>query len=157
MNLKYLLPLTCLMSFSSLAEVHKWVDEHGNTHYSDTKPEHIKTTEFKVKPHINSNPTSYQKRAASITPEAKTSKANPYKKKHKVVMYAASWCGYCKKARAFFRKHKIRYTEFDIEKNAAAKSRYEKFGGTGVPLIVSGSKKMQGFSEARFERFYLDL
>ncbi|WP_198147347.1 glutaredoxin family protein [Gilvimarinus polysaccharolyticus] len=33
----------------------------------------------------------------------------------RVVMYA-SWCGYCKKARRYFRANNIPFTEYDIEK-----------------------------------------
>ena len=39
----------------------------------------------------------------------------------KVIMYATDWCGYCKKARRYFRKNGISFTEYDIEKDAAAK------------------------------------
>ncbi len=70
------------------------------------------------------------------------------------MIYSTSWCGYCKKAKQYFKKYKIKYTEYDIEKNRAARSRYKKMGATNVPLIIVGNKRMTGFSISRFEKLY---
>ena len=35
-----------------------------------------------------------------------------------VVLYATEWCGYCKKAREFFKQNNIAYVKYDIEKSA---------------------------------------
>jgi len=132
------------------AEVFKWVDAQGNIHYSDKKPDNQLTEEIKIKAH-----TPDLSHLNDNNNQTDTVTANkPYKKKHKVTMYAASWCGYCKKARAYFQDHKIRYAEYDIEKNLKAKQRYEQLGGTGIPLLVAKRKQMQGFSEAKFKRWY---
>lgn len=49
-------------------------------------------------------------------------------KEQKVVMYATSWCPYCQQARNYFREQGIAYTEYDIERDAEAKRRYQAFG-----------------------------
>jgi glutaredoxin len=73
----------------------------------------------------------------------------------KVVIYSASWCGHCKKARQYFIANKIAFVEYDIEKSKAAQRHYLKLGGTGgVPLIMVGKRKIQGFSAARFNKLY---
>lgn len=74
--------------------------------------------------------------------------------KQKVVMYSTQWCGYCNKARRYFKRNNIPYKEFDIEKNYSAKVDYQRLGGKGVPLIVMGGKVMRGFSERRFMKAY---
>jgi glutaredoxin len=66
-----------------------------------------------------------------------------------VVMYATSWCPYCAKTRAFFKRHGIQYVEYDIERDAAAQSRYKSLGGNGVPLILVGEETIDGFHEPR--------
>lgn len=71
-----------------------------------------------------------------------------------VMMYATKWCGYCKKAREYFVKHKINFIEYDIERDESAKGMYEMLGGSGVPLIVYNGKKLQGFSERGFMGIY---
>ena len=74
--------------------------------------------------------------------------------KDKIVMYATSWCGYCKKARTYFKDKRIEYTEYDIEDNYGAKLKYDSLGGKGVPLIVMGDNIMRGFSVKNFEKYY---
>lgn len=64
-----------------------------------------------------------------------------------VVMYATSWCPYCAKARAYFKRTGTAYTEYDIEKSASARAEFKRLGGRGVPLILVGKETMSGFSE----------
>ena len=68
-----------------------------------------------------------------------------------VVMYATSWCPYCAKARAYFAKKGIAYTEYDVEKSPSANAEFRRLGGRGVPLILVGREKMRGFSEEGFD------
>lgn len=64
-----------------------------------------------------------------------------------VVLYATSWCGYCKMTREFFAANGIRYTEQDIERSSAAYQQHKKLGGNGVPLIVVGDEVIKGWNE----------
>ena len=136
------------------AEVFKWVDEKGQVHYSDKKPENQNVQEINIKPHV---PNAVSNTTDDVVVQSVAKLPTPYKKQQKVTMYAASWCGYCKKARSYFKRNKINYTEYDIEKNANAKKRYDKLGGVGVPLLVAKSKQMQGFSVTQFEKWYKAL
>lgn len=76
------------------------------------------------------------------------------RKEHKVVMYATSWCPYCQQARNYFRQQGILYTEYDIERDADAKRRYQAFGGRGITVIFVGKRRMNGFSVAGFNKIY---
>jgi glutaredoxin len=64
-----------------------------------------------------------------------------------VVLYATSWCGYCAKTRRLFKQLRVEYTEYDIEKDETANTRFQKLGGRGVPLIVIGTGVVHGFDE----------
>jgi glutaredoxin len=64
-----------------------------------------------------------------------------------VVMYATTWCPYCKQARKFFNRHGIVYVEYDVERNAKASRENKRLGGGGVPTIVIGDEVVSGFSE----------
>jgi glutaredoxin len=66
-------------------------------------------------------------------------------------MYATSWCQYCAQARAYFARAGIAYVEHDVEKSASANAEFKRLGGRGVPLIVVGREKLNGFSEQGFE------
>lgn len=77
-----------------------------------------------------------------------------YDAEEKVVMYATSWCPYCRQARNYFHQQGISYTEYDIERDADAKRRYQAFGGRGVPVIFVGKRRMNGFSVSGFNKIY---
>jgi glutaredoxin len=69
-------------------------------------------------------------------------------------MYSTSWCGYCKKAAAHFRKKRIAFAEYDIEKTAKGKRDHKRLKGRGVPVILIGKKRMDGFSAKLFDSIY---
>jgi glutaredoxin len=135
--------LALLISAPGLhAEIYKWVDEQGQVHYSDQKPEDRPVTEIPMETR------SYQEISYG-TVEVDTRKVAP---EARVVMLSASWCGSCKKAKQYFRRNGIPFLEYDIEKSSRGKRLYEQLGATGVPVILVGKKRMNGFTEAGFER-----
>jgi glutaredoxin len=75
-------------------------------------------------------------------------------RREKVVMYSTKRCGYCKQARQYFRRNAIPFKEYDVETSQKGKRDYKKMGGTGVPIIMLGQRRMNGFSEAGFSDFY---
>jgi len=136
-----------LISGHASADVYKWVDEDGITHYSDKKPENEEFTEVLV--------SSYQSVSyANVTDETSRGVTGTADKGKKVVIFSADWCGACKKAKKYFRRKGIPFREYDIDKGSKAKRLYKQLGATGVPVIIVGKKRMNGFSEAGFERIY---
>lgn len=71
--------------------------------------------------------------------------------KPKLVMYATSWCGYCAKAREYFKDNDIEYTEWDVERHSQAKWRYKTLKGTGYPLIYFGTQRVNGLNLTKVE------
>ncbi len=65
----------------------------------------------------------------------------------KVVLYGTDWCGYC----ANFKENKIEFVDLDIEKSPAAKKAHEELGGGGVPVVLIGNRKIQGFNTGALE------
>lgn len=159
----YLLLISSVAAFPVKAEIYKWVDADGNVHFSDKKSATIMARPVQLKSTINSyngpslplnNKTTNTKKSKQV--QAKTSL--PRLAPRQVVMYSTVWCGFCKKAKAYFRKKGIAFIEKDIEKSTQAKSEYQSYGGGGVPLILVGNKrgtqKLSGFSIARFDTAY---
>jgi glutaredoxin len=70
----------------------------------------------------------------------------------RVVMYATAWCGYCKKARKYFRENRIAFVEYDIEKDSAARRDYNALLGSGTPLLFQGYARVSGFDVRRIEQ-----
>ncbi|HWA38289.1 MAG TPA: glutaredoxin family protein [Burkholderiales bacterium] len=106
------------------AQVVRWVDEKGRVHYGD-------------KPPAGAAASPVQSKISSVgTPAARP----------KVMMYSTSWCGYCAKARSHFAKRGIPFEERDIERSAAWNREHKELGGRGVPLILVGGRRMNGYS-----------
>jgi len=73
-----------------------------------------------------------------------------------VVMYSASWCPYCDKARAYFQSNGIPFEEHDVEKSQKGKRDYNRMDVNSVPVILIGDQRMVGFTKDRFQRLYDD-
>ncbi len=128
-------------------DLYKWVDKDGKIHYGDSPPENAKLKKITGKVNsfssVSVEPFVYD---PNIITRRKTSKS--------VVMYSTSWCGYCKKAARHFRQKKIPFTEYDIEKSAKAANEYKKLRGRGVPIILIGDRRMNGFNASTFDSIY---
>lgn len=69
---------------------------------------------------------------------------------HKVTIYSTPTCGYCHMAKAFFKEHKIEYTEHDVYADTKArKEMITKSGQMGVPVIMIDDKLVVGFNQAK--------
>ena len=64
-----------------------------------------------------------------------------------VILYATSWCGYCKKTRALLAENNIEYTEYDIEESDEGRKQHEQLGGNGVPVLDIKGTVIHGFDE----------
>lgn len=80
-----------------------------------------------------------------------TSSEKHYMKKHfnddgsnRLVLYGASWCGYCKKMREALREKNIDFLDIDVEKSSTRKSMTSTLEITGYPLMYYGYKRMEG-------------
>jgi glutaredoxin len=118
------------------AQIYKWKDADGKTHFGHRIPASHKGSKVK----------------APVATETKQVTVNAGKPE--IIIYTTSWCGYCKKAKAYFSANKMPYKEYNIEKDRFAKRQYDRIGGRGVPVILVGDQRLNGFSQDGFERVY---
>jgi glutaredoxin len=70
-----------------------------------------------------------------------------------VVMYSASWCGVCKKAKRLLDQWGVRFVEKDVEASRAAQEELARKAASagiqpsGVPVIDVGGVLLQGLDE----------
>lgn len=134
----------CSLPVVAAAQLYQWVDARGQTQIGPQPPANVIATPVALGANA----------VAPVIPGQQLPKSAPTNLQKPVVLYATSWCGYCRKARAYFKQHGITYIEYDIEKDKAAYQRYKKLGGKGVPVITIGSETVFGFSPAKFEKVY---
>lgn len=142
-----LVAFLALVAAPALAEVYRWVDDNGQVHFDDRGGAGSEKLELEVRT-VTTVTVDYLDdwRLEERAPAA-----------DRLVMFSTQWCGYCKKARRYFRNQGIPFTEKDIEASEQARAEYEKLGGTGgVPLIVQGRRTMTGFNVTSFDSFYKD-
>lgn len=136
----WVLAALCLVGTGlSAGEIFTWKDAQGRVHFGDRKPADAEVRTLEL-PKVNSL------RAVSVERTSQTSE--------KVILYSAEWCGYCRKARAYFVRESIPFDEFDVEKSAKGRADYARLQGRGVPIILIGDQRMNGFNEARFAALY---
>lgn len=121
------------------AELYKWIDADGKVHYSDSAPKDRKSKRLDLKVNSISGPPVVSKmRSASPSGSAMA---------QRVRLLSTTWCGYCKKAAAYLRSRGTPFEELDVEKSSQGKREYDALGGRGVPIILVGDRRMDGYDQ----------
>jgi glutaredoxin len=145
-----LLAVLLALGIPAAAQVYKWTDSTGKVHYGDKPPDDVKTSQVKVDavtsyegpPQVDSWASIIRGSAASRPPDAKT-----------LTMYSTTWCGYCKRARAYLAANAIPYKDIDIEATPENRAQFKAYGGKGVPMFILGEQRLRGFNEAKLGEF----
>jgi glutaredoxin len=128
------------MAIPAAAQVYKWTDPSGKVHYGDRPPVDSKNEQLKMPVTSYTGPVKVSDWAAIIR-----RKPPPTARAHALTLYSASWCVHCKRARAYFVAHRIRFNEVDVEATEAGRQEFADLGGGGVPLILAGGLGIRGF------------
>jgi len=68
---------------------------------------------------------------------------------HKVKIYTTTYCPYCTLAKDWMKKHKLKFSEVNVENDTeAAKEMVSKSGQRSVPVIEIDGKIVVGFDKA---------
>ena len=138
-----LLIVLSLLSLGVQAEIFTWQDEQGQTHFGDRPPDKAQANEVKLRINTYQSPEIRSLADRSFSGGA-----------DKVTLYSAQWCGVCKKAKRFCIEKNIPFEEYDVEKSQRGRRDYKRLQGKGVPIILVGDQRLNGFSPERFESIY---
>lgn len=132
------------------ADIYKWTDSNGKTHFSDAAPAE-QTAQTITLDNIN----TFTKVSISDAPDWKGFYQPETKTRVKnVVMFSTERCGYCTQARQYFTERGIAFVEKKIDQDRDAWDEYQKLGASGVPVILIGRKRMDGFSQDTFDQLF---
>ena len=129
--------LLLLLPAVSTAGIYSWTDENGKVHFGDRPPIDSKADEIRVRVNTYESASEISQVDFVSAPD------------RKVVLYTTQRCGYCKKAKQFLQRNSIAYREYDVETSSKGKRDFKKLNGQGVPIILVGKQRMDGFSEGR--------
>lgn len=63
-----------------------------------------------------------------------------------VILFSASWCGYCDKAREYLEISQVDYLEVDVELDEIARMQFDRLGAKAVPTLIVGNHVLFGFN-----------
>jgi hypothetical protein len=129
-----------LCAGTASAQVYKWVDAAGKTHFSDTPPpEAAKAAPLKSGSAVGS--------ASAEMPYALASAM----RNHPVTLYTTSSCGGCDAGRAYLRGRGIPFSEKTVS-NAGDEAKLRAAGGDGnLPFLMVGSAKTTGYQQGSWD------
>ena len=126
------------MSVVDAQQVYRWVDAEGRVQYSDTPP----PTGTKGVQEKNVSGSSIQNNELSLV-------AQDAQKKNPVTIYVSECGESCDAAKAYLSKRGIPHTIVDPTRTIELNKKFkEETGGTVVPVIKIGEKRLSGWSES---------
>ena len=168
-RLTAMLMLVLFLAMPASGDIYTWIDTKGVKHFSNEPPSDAEKVDRQAETRhsaeqyeswdaqrkleqdkiLEGSPSGDQ-----ASPREPTTGNRRIKDPGKVVMYTTPKCGYCVRAKAFFAKHNIAYTEYDITSDDQARARYKQLKGNGVPLIFVGDKRISGFNQGLLKRLF---
>ena len=147
MGVSFLL-LVLLTGFSghrvAHAELFKYVDDSGKTHFVDSLekvPEQYRT---EVKDESSFPPVNKIKPIAS--PEERPLNPARVVSNKKVEILVADWCPHCRNLEKFLNDKGIRHKRLDIEDGGKGTRIYRELGSGGIPITRIGEKVIRGYA-----------
>jgi len=149
--------LACLAAWMcpAAAQVSKWVDAQGRVHYGDRPPASTGTRTLPLRGTVSVG------EGVSLVPGIDTSGPGNKPSATTVVaprpqetwIYTTPSCGYCKRAMKHMQQRNVTFTEKDVSTNARYKEEFLAIGGRGVPVTLSGNKRVNGYDKESFDAF----
>lgn len=123
------------------AGVYKWTDADGRMHFGDRPPEDVAIQEIKIQ---------------TFDGPAEVSGVSAAAVDRSVILFSATWCGVCTRAKEHLKARGVLFTEHDVEKSGIGKSEFKRLNGKGVPIILVGQQRMNGFSATGLDKLLRD-
>jgi glutaredoxin len=133
--------------------IYKSTAANGTVVYSDRPPANGKVDETITYVDLPSSPLPAAA-AQQIEHAARQTSAPARRQYTGVTLYTTSWCGYCKRARAYLAQKGIDYRDIDIEAPGGAAAFAQAGGRGGVPLLVADGRHVRGFSLAGYDAVF---
>lgn len=70
----------------------------------------------------------------------------------RITLYSAQGCSHCKQAREYLKARNIAFQELDVGRSPKARKQLERLGSRGVPVILVGEQRLDGFRADRLQQ-----
>jgi glutaredoxin len=134
--------------------VYKVVDPDGTVRYSDQPPAMGRLTDTLEFRHLPSSPLPESVLAFRAEIEKRISAraaGHRQPQRGEIRLFTARWCPHCKRAKADLARRGVTYSEYDID-TPDGMAAFILASGRAVPLLVTSSARVLGYSESSYER-----
>jgi glutaredoxin len=127
-------------SCCAVAQLYRWTDESGRTHFTDTPP-----------------PPSARNVQKKAVPAAPAAAAEPFalqqaRKNYPVTLYTAPGCDICGDARELLNARGIPFAEISVTQNTQIEELKKVAGSNTVPALLVGVNPLKGFDAATYHQ-----
>lgn len=70
------------------------------------------------------------------------------------LLFTATWCGYCRRAKTWLGQQGIAYREYDIDTETGMSMLIQIGGSNSVPLLTWQGRKLRGYSAGSYAQFF---
>ena len=70
----------------------------------------------------------------------------------RITLYSTSRCPNCRRLKQWLTQHRLRFQEFDIERNQRAFKEFQRLGCRGVPVLLVDRQQVNGFDPKRLQK-----
>ena len=138
---------------STETTLYKSLGPDGKIVYSDRPPVSGAAKKMTFE-NLPASPLSAETLAYIEELQKTSSTATPATRTGEVLLFAAAWCGYCKKAKVYLAAKHISYREVDVD-TKAGKVAYAQAGGkNGIPLLLANGQRVSGFSAGAYDALF---
>jgi len=69
----------------------------------------------------------------------------------RITLYTTRNCPQCRLAKQYLQQKGLRFQEFDVQQNVRAQKAFARLGARGVPVIMIGETRIDGFDRRRLD------
>ena len=130
-------------SLSAGAQMYRWTDSSGKTHYTDTLPP-ASARNVEQRDGRDGNTSA----GGGVEPHA----LQAARKNAPVKLYSTGACEACDSARELLNARGVPFSEVNVEDEASITELKKTVGSASVPTLVVGSRVQKGYEEGLYHR-----
>ncbi len=144
-----LLLAVLLPAWAAAGQLYKYADSEGRVQFTDRPPKGVQAEALNIRVPSDRGPAQVENPGGRAGLPAAAEKA-------RVTLYGNQSCGYCRRARAYLNERNVPFRDLDVDEDPAAREDYRRLNGRGVPVILVGNRRMNGFDQVYLEQLLQD-